>query len=650
MLTSLGWEWQFVPFTPVLLLAALVMGAIAVHAWRNRDAAGAEAFAFLMAATTLWAVAYALQLAGANEPTKLFWANVVHLGVAVVPVAWLVFTLQFTGRDHWVTRRTVTGLAIVPAAYVVLVWTNQYHFLVREPLGLEPVADASWLIYRQTFGPAFEAFSAYGYALMMAGVLVLVHLLYWSPRVYRRQVGLLVFGAILPMAVNTIHHAGFTPIQNFDLTPFAFTVTGVAFFVAIYSYQLLDLTPIAREFVVGNLREGVLVVDREGRVVDLNAAAARLLGCAPDEAIGRPFESLLSVPFDLLEHTAVDESLDESLEDELVLETDSGRQFLHFSVSPVYDVRNEPLGRSIVVRDVTETRELEADVADTLERLQRSNRALEEFTAAVSHDLRGPVRTAGNYLSLFEREYGDAVDPEGAELVTIAREHTDRLEAMVRDLLEYSTIDSTEATFDRVDLDRVLADVREALRFDVEDSEASISVGPLPTVQGSEPQLRRLFQNLLSNAIAYSGDGPPVVGVTATRCDDVWAITVRDEGVGIEPGELAYVFELFTRADRTGAHDGTGMGLAMCKKIVEEHGGSIGIESTPGAETTVTVELPVEPQSETDSVIDRQSRTNAGESNGRGAPRPARNQPSATQSHSRAEQSQIRTDRPWRSR
>ncbi|SIS08503.1 sensor histidine kinase [Natronorubrum thiooxidans] len=583
----IGWEWQWTAFTPILVAAAIVMGTIGTYAWNNRDATGAVPFAALMAATSLWAFAYALQLAGATVATKLFWANIVHIGVAIVPVAWFCFALQFTGRGHWVTRRTIGALSVVPAVYLVLVFTNEAHRFVRVPLGVEAVADASFLIFRQEFGPVFYAHAAYGYALMIAGVVLLVQLSIWSPRIYRRQVGLLLVGAALPMATNAIHHAGFTPVPNFDLTPFSFTITGIGFFIAIYYYRLLDLTPVARNIVVGNLREGVIVTDRDDRIVDLNDAAEHLLGLSED-AIGTRFDTLRPDHAMALERG----SDGETATGELVDERRGERRQLELTSAPVYDVRGERIGRSIIVRDITATRELEAELEATIDRLRRSNAELEAFMGVISHDLRGPLRTTEQYLALFEREHRSAIDADGTELLEVARKNTDRMQEMITDLLAYSRIGSVDDEWTAVDCDRVLDDVIDAYRFEIDDRNASVTRDELPTVWGVPHQLRQLFQNLIGNALKYSSDGPPTIHVAATRADDGWRVTVEDDGVGIEPDDLEYVFELFTRADRAGTASGSGMGLAICKKIVDRHGGTIEIDSTPDVGTTVAVTVP----------------------------------------------------------
>ncbi len=193
------------------------MASIGVYAWQNREVTGASSFAALMVGTALWAITYAFQLAGANEAMIGFWADANHVGVTIVPVAWFCFTLQFAARDRWLNRRTILGLSVVPAVYLLLVSTNRYHHLVREPIETKHVADGTLVVSQHEFGIAFWAHAAYSYTLMAVGVLVLTHLLFWSPRVYRRQVGLLIVGAAIAGATNVLYHAGFSYV---DLTAF----------------------------------------------------------------------------------------------------------------------------------------------------------------------------------------------------------------------------------------------------------------------------------------------------------------------------------------------------------------------------------------------------------------------------------------------
>ncbi len=643
-----GWAWQYTPYTLMLLAAGSIMAAISSYSWRNRDVTGATSFAVLIGATALWAVTYGLQLAGANEATTAFWADFNHIGVAVVPVAWFIFALQFTSRDHWLNQKTVGALSVVPVLYLIFVVTNQYHYLVREPIDLQPVEGGALLVSQHDFGVVFWLHAVYGYLLMLGGVLLLAHLLLWSPTVYRRQVALLIFGALLAAGTNAVFHAGLTPAPAYlDLTPFSFAVAGVIFFVAIYQYQLFDLNPIARPLVVDRLQEGVIVLDPDGRVLDLNDTAVRLLGLDSEQAIGRklkpclPEESQFVNPrkFETIRESAptwegtsekktaartganktvshqtkkrdhsskgktavaagipplssTEEDGEFPVESELIIESSGHSTHLQFTSSPVRDVGGTTLGYSVVVRDVTETRNLQQEIEATLVELRQSNEELDSFAGIISHDLREPLRTTERYLSLFEQELDRSLDDEQAELLAVAQENAERAQQMIDDLLAYSRIDSEATTLEQIDCNQLVSDVLTGLQFEIDDRDATVEVGNLPTVEGVDHLLRRLLQNLLTNSLAYAGDDPPEITITGNQAAHKATITVSDKGVGIEPENIEYVFDLFNRAGRSKGDGGTGMGLAICQKIVAVHDGTIDIDSTPGEGTTITISLP----------------------------------------------------------
>ncbi|ELY40930.1 sensor histidine kinase [Natronorubrum sulfidifaciens] len=581
------WEWQWTIYTLFLLLAAATMGVVAVGAWQKRDVPGSTAFLLLIGAMMLWAVTYGLQIAGATEGTKLFWANANHIAVAAVPIAWIGFALQFTGRDHLLTPRTLGTLSVVPTAYLVLVWTNPRHELIRQTFGIKSVNDGSLLLIDQAFGLAFWVHAAYGYALMAAGAVLFAQLFVWAPKVYRRQVGLLLLGAVVPMAANLAFHTDLYVPSNFDLTPFSFVATGVLFFAAIYHYQLLDLVPIARETVVDTLSEGIIVIDSQQQIVDINDAAATILKLDGDAVIGTSVHQTLP---EIVTETEPSEDRS-TVSSEISCEIDATPRKLAVTKTPLVDVNGNLIGRTMTLRDVTEKRSLEAALSAQLDEVMAVNRELETFTTAISHDLRQPARTTERYIDRVRRSEPE-LSAENDEILAVAQTNAERMQTMLSDLLEYSRIERNDDQFEPVSLAAVVDQATTSLRFSIEETDTTVSVGELPTVSGIEHQLVRLFQNLISNAIRYSGPAPPVISVEATTTETEHVLTVTDAGVGIDPDELEYVFELFTRGQHAEQTPGTGAGLALCKKIVEQHGGSVDIESTLGEGTTVIVRLP----------------------------------------------------------
>ncbi|WP_436345215.1 sensor histidine kinase [Natronorubrum sp. FCH18a] len=227
------------------------------------------------------------------------------------------------------------------------------------------------------------------------------------------------------------------------------------------------------------------------------------------------------------------------------------------------------------------------------EQLEESNERLEHFAYAASHDLQEPLRMVTSYLTLIEDRYADELDEDGHEFLEFAVNGAERMRNMIDGLLEYSRIETQGDPFEPVDLNSVLTEIQTDLKLLIEKNDAEITAEDLPQVKGDVDQLRQVFQNLLDNAIEYSGDEPPRVYVSAERDGNMWEVSVRDEGIGISPDDTDRIFEVFQRLHTNSDHSGTGIGLALCERIVERHGGEIWVESEPGQGTTFLFTLPV---------------------------------------------------------
>ncbi|OIB55457.1 PAS domain-containing sensor histidine kinase [Natrialba sp. SSL1] len=235
------------------------------------------------------------------------------------------------------------------------------------------------------------------------------------------------------------------------------------------------------------------------------------------------------------------------------------------------------------------------DITDRYEyqrRLEESNERLQQFAHVASHDLQEPLRMVTRYLQLLESRYGDDLDDDAETFIEFAVDGAERMEAMIEGLLAYSRVETQGASFDSVDLNAVLDDVLTDLSVRIDETDAEITAEPLPTVSGDASQLRQLFQNLLENALQYSGEENPRVTLSATRDEDEWILSVSDEGIGIDHEETDRVFEVFQRLHSHEEYEGAGIGLALCRRVVERHGGDIWVDSDPEAGSTFSFTLP----------------------------------------------------------
>ncbi|MFP4461472.1 MAG: ATP-binding protein [Thermotogota bacterium] len=226
-------------------------------------------------------------------------------------------------------------------------------------------------------------------------------------------------------------------------------------------------------------------------------------------------------------------------------------------------------------------RQLEKVVMKRTAELTRSNKELEMFAYITSHDLQEPLRMVTSYLQLIEKRYKDNLNDDGREFIAFAVEGAKRMQTLINDLLKYSRVDTKGKQFSKVDCNAVLSDTLNNLEIAIEESRAKITHDHLPTVNGDETQLRQLFQNLVGNAIKFRREQSPEIHISVESEDDHWRFKVRDNGIGIEPKYFKRIFQVFQRLHGRNEYSGTGIGLAVCKKIVERHGGEISVESSP---------------------------------------------------------------------
>jgi signal transduction histidine kinase len=224
--------------------------------------------------------------------------------------------------------------------------------------------------------------------------------------------------------------------------------------------------------------------------------------------------------------------------------------------------------------------------------LERSNAELEQFAHVVSHDLQEPLHTLTGFLELLTEEHRVQLDDEGKLYLEKAVGGAERMRQLVRDLLEYARVSTRDQPFERTDCDAALKQALGHLGPRLTEVDAEVVADPLPTVQGDPFQLVQVFENLIDNAVKFRGDERLQIRVTTEQRDGEWVVSVQDNGIGIDPRYAIHVFTIFQRLHGRDEYGGTGIGLAICKKIVERHGGQIWVDSEPGKGTTFSFTLP----------------------------------------------------------
>ena len=363
-------HFLYTPYIIPLCVAGAISIWVAYYAWSHRMVAGAPALAWLALAVAVWAVGYALEIAGADLPTKVLWAKVEYIGTTTIPLLWMVFCYNYFNQNRQLSLRSIVTFGILPLITLLLVFTTEYHGLIWSRYYISQAGGFSSLGVVHGFW--FWIYWIYAYLLLLVGTYFIVRLIRHKHGLYRRQIAALIVAVIAPWIGNFIYITGLTPITNLDLTPFGFTVAVVSTAWAIFRFQLINLLPLARDTIVEEMEDGMIVIDSQGRVADINRAAATMIGISVAQTVGKPALDIFNRWPNL---TKKYEDVLETLEEISIGEGDIQRWF-ELGLSPLRNRDKAVIGRLITLRDVTKRK-----WAD--ERLRQLSRAVEASPASI---------------------------------------------------------------------------------------------------------------------------------------------------------------------------------------------------------------------------------------------------------------------------
>jgi len=340
-----------------------------------------------------------------------------------------------------------------------------------------------------------------------------------------------------------------------------------------------------------------------GRLLQLNSSLCQITGYSTSELLGMTLDEITH-PDDVAEEKPHARKL---LAGEIpnyriekrYLRKDGGAVWVTHNASTVHDASGKLLYGIAQVEDISERKRAEeslsrahAELELRAEELERSNTDLQQFAYAASHDLSEPLRMVSSYVQLLAKRYGGQLDSDADEFINFAVDGVVRMQALIEGLLLFSRAGTSEYAIDAVDCSEVVEATLLMLKTSIEESGAEVTIGELPVVQGDASQLSQLFQNLIGNAIKFVDSGSPRIRVSVEREEDDWHFAVIDNGIGIDPAHVERIFSVFERLHGRAEYPGSGIGLAICKRIVERHGGRIWVESEPGQGSSFHFTIP----------------------------------------------------------
>jgi PAS domain S-box-containing protein len=328
------------------------------------------------------------------------------------------------------------------------------------------------------------------------------------------------------------------------------------------------------------------VFDQTGKFISWNDNFSKISGYSDDEiAVMHPVQLFRGEDQERVA-ARIQKVFEDGVADvEADLTTKSGQGIPYFFTGLRTIIEGEPtlIGTGF---DITDRKRAETELKKSMDALSRSNAELERFAYVASHDLQEPLRMVTSYLQLLERRYKDRLDGDALEFIAYAVDGSNRMKTLINDLLAYSRMGTRGKEFAPTDCEGVLARVLKNLEVAIAETKASITHDPLPQVLGDDVQLESLLQNLIGNSLKFRGKQKPKIHIGAEQDGDRWVFSVRDNGIGIDPQYFERIFIIFQRLHNREEYSGTGIGLAISKRIVERHGGRIRLESKPGEGST----------------------------------------------------------------
>jgi PAS domain S-box-containing protein len=571
----------FTVYSVFFLATALVSFFVAFLAWQRRLIKGAKELAYLMFAAGFGAFCLIFETAAPSINEKIFWSKLEFFGGIATPVLYFIFSLRYTGKDKFLSRKHVFLLVLVPAVTLALTITNEMHRLIWTGFS-EISGETNLMEYYHGIGFWF-GYIAYSYLMILLATISLVHFIIRQNNPFLKQGLIVLAGGLCPWITSLIYLTGNNPVTGLDITPVSILLSGILAAYAILNIQFLDLVPVARDTLFETLPDGILVLDGKDRIQDINRAAMLFLGIQNRNIIGLPTQFSGSAETQLL-NAVIDHEMDD-----LTREVLSNAEFKTFRILK-HKIKNQPESRLVVIRDITEQKHAERELIKAKEHAEESDRLKSAFLANMSHEIRTPMNGILGFAELLKeprlsnetsQEYISIIESSGARMLTI-----------INDLIEISKIESgTMGIYlSETNINDQTGFIFKFFKPEAEKKGLSLILSNSlhsnkAIIRTDREKLYAILTNLVKNAIKFTNTGTIEFGykhleTTSLTSSSELIFFVKDTGNGISSELKDVIFERFRQGNESlnKRYEGAGLGLAISKAYVEMLGGRIWID------------------------------------------------------------------------
>jgi signal transduction histidine kinase/ActR/RegA family two-component response regulator len=569
---------------------------MAVQFWKRRLVVGAGVMTLIMILAAEWSVCIFLSSMWSDLNIKIFWGNLSFIGIAFIPVMWLIFSLQYTQEERWLKRKYIYLLLVIPFITLVMVFTNPYHQFFASDLRSEVLEGSTIQLLVYEFTGYFWIHAAYSVSLIMSGMMIFINTLGRFSKIYTKQVIIILLAILIPLIGQGLFLFHLGPVKNLDTTTFSFTFTGILFFIGMFRYRMLDFIPITGAAVIEAMEDLVIVLDNQKRVIDINVSALNRLSKRYEQVIGQDIKSAV-------EHIGFDEEWEiVGKSSKISVNLKDEKKYYDIKRSPLYDKRNHIIGGFVVLRDITNLEKTVRELEKAKYEAEQANKAKSEFLATISHEIRTPIN---GIVGMAELLKSAMLSEEEKENLKVLEHLAEALLNIINDILDFSKIEAGRMELQKssMDIRELIADIVKSFSYTEKRQQVALNCyidEQVPNIIYTDSaRLKQILVNLLSNAFKFTEKGKIDIHIESIREQDhevMLLFSVTDTGIGIAKDKLKTLFQTFYQVDSTSKrkYGGTGLGLSIVKKLVELMGGKIGVESEEGLGSKFSFEMTFE--------------------------------------------------------
>ncbi len=577
---------QFNVYSITLLLFGLAAVFMSFFILR-RSGEAVRQFTYISFGIAIWSIAYAFELSSFSYENMIFWLRLEYIGVAFLPAMWIQFIIKFIGKKKWLSTSKEILLYLFPTITFLLVWTNNYHHLYYTDIKIDNTGPFPLLDLKE--GPWYIIHAIFFYVLLILGLVLLLNKFIKADKVYRKQNYVIVLAALIPWLVNITYLFDLRPFKHIDLTPYAFSITCLVTSFGLIQLRLFDIIPVARDKIVEELQDGIMVLDYMDRIVDMNSQLKKIILSELNKkiSIGDLYSEYFIGHFSLIEKITnrVQSNYEFNIND----------RCYEITINPLFEKNTIYSGVILIFRDITERNKSDIILKTQSEELQNLNQLKDKMFSIIAHDLRGPIVNLKEIMSLFDQKI--ISEEELKNHLPLINADVKATASLLENLLFWSRTQLKGERIHPSNINLHLLSIVQVNLLSSQIQEKSLSIiNNIPehaNVYADKNMVELVMRNLISNAIKYCHPNNQIT-ISASIKGEYYITEIADTGVGIDKENISKLFGMnnFSTAG-TRSEKGTGLGLLLCKEFVEKNGGKIWVRSELGKGSAFSFSLPL---------------------------------------------------------